>query len=135
MYTHDALDYNRIRSPRRRDVVGTLESSRRGNRVFLEGVSQLPARRRRLQPPGLPDAGGDVHIFQDVPELVHRRTRRALILLGVVHGVVRDEVDVRRELLGVEQPGERLGVPRRGCLLYTSPSPRDKRQSRMPSSA
>ena len=31
------------------------------------------------------------------------------------------------------------GVPRRGkrgtCLLYTSPSPRDKRQSRMPSSA
>ena len=23
----------------------------------------------------------------------------------------------------------------RGCLLYTSPSPRDKRQSRMPSSA
>ena len=26
-------------------------------------------------------------------------------------------------------------VPRGGCLLYTSPSPRDKRQSRMPSSA
>ena len=26
-------------------------------------------------------------------------------------------------------------IPRRPCLLYTSPSPRDKRQSRMPSSA
>ena len=26
-------------------------------------------------------------------------------------------------------------LPRRSCLLYTSPSPRDKRQSRMPSSA
>ena len=25
--------------------------------------------------------------------------------------------------------------PNKGCLLYTSPSPRDKRQSRMPSSA
>ena len=25
--------------------------------------------------------------------------------------------------------------PSKGCLLYTSPSPRDKRQSRMPSSA
>ena len=25
--------------------------------------------------------------------------------------------------------------PGKGCLLYTSPSPRDKRQSRMPSSA
>ena len=32
---------------------------------------------------------------------------------------------------------ETLKVPStyRGCLLYTSPSPRDKRQSRMPSSA
>ena len=26
-------------------------------------------------------------------------------------------------------------LTRAGCLLYTSPSPRDKRQSRMPSSA
>ena len=26
-------------------------------------------------------------------------------------------------------------TPYYGCLLYTSPSPRDKRQSRMPSSA
>ena len=30
---------------------------------------------------------------------------------------------------------EGLKVVPRGCLLYTSPSPRDKRQSRMPSSA
>ena len=29
----------------------------------------------------------------------------------------------------------RKGKELRGCLLYTSPSPRDKRQSRMPSSA
>ena len=27
------------------------------------------------------------------------------------------------------------GIGYNGCLLYTSPSPRDKRQSRMPSSA
>ena len=32
--------------------------------------------------------------------------------------------------IGDEAIGGRLG-----CLLYTSPSPRDKRQSRMPSSA
>ena len=30
---------------------------------------------------------------------------------------------------------ERSGAVAQGCLLYTSPSPRDKRQSRMPSSA
>ena len=36
------------------------------------------------------------------------------------------------------QPGQRLDKvvkDYQGCLLYTSPSPRDKRQSRMPSSA
>ena len=47
---------------------------------------------------------------------------------------------------GVEPPGRRASRLRdpfvreavglvRACLLYTSPSPRDKRQSRMPSSA
>ena len=33
---------------------------------------------------------------------------------------------------GVAGAGDSLG---KACLLYTSPSPRDKRQSRMPSSA
>ena len=28
-----------------------------------------------------------------------------------------------------------LGAPARACLLYTSPSPRDRQKSRMPSSA
>ena len=28
-----------------------------------------------------------------------------------------------------------MNIKAKGCLLYTSPSPRDKRQSRMPSSA
>ena len=47
------------------------------------------------------------------------------------------------DLLGAVQRGalDRAGVKPEnvgqviGCLLYTSPSPRDKRQSRMPSSA
>ena len=34
-----------------------------------------------------------------------------------------------------EQHSENLGALMVTCLLYTSPSPRDKRQSRMPSSA
>ena len=38
------------------------------------------------------------------------------------------------------EQAESLGIPlctlnEKSCLLYTSPSPRDKRQSRMPSSA
>ena len=39
--------------------------------------------------------------------------------------------DAERVAIGVERYAERY----RHCLLYTSPSPRDKRQSRMPSSA
>ena len=45
------------------------------------------------------------------------------------------------QIIGIDKIAEvakRLGLGHRydiGCLLYTSPSPRDKRQSRMPSSA
>ena len=35
----------------------------------------------------------------------------------------------------VDQHVEKLSLDDEPCLLYTSPSPRDKRQSRMPSSA
>ena len=35
----------------------------------------------------------------------------------------------------INEAGSVLNNPIGGCLLYTSPSPRDKRQSRMPSSA
>ena len=39
------------------------------------------------------------------------------------------------ELYPVPATPERYADTERICLLYTSPSPRDKRQSRMPSSA
>ena len=45
----------------------------------------------------------------------------------------RDELD--RMTGCAEGILEALELPYRTCLLYTSPSPRDKRQSRMPSSA
>ena len=51
---------------------------------------------------------------------------------------IRDRLGVEVGILGAEPWSE--GMRQRihdawGCLLYTSPSPRDKRQSRMPSSA
>ena len=49
-----------------------------------------------------------------------------------------DKVDTTYPGIVVEYPnGYQIedGVHRIACLLYTSPSPRDKRQSRMPSSA
>ena len=37
--------------------------------------------------------------------------------------------------IAAAQAMEKLGQIPKGCLLYTSPSPRDQRGSRMPSSA
>ena len=49
-------------------------------------------------------------------------------------------IDKRIKAVGVppsyDEMKDSLGLASKsGCLLYTSPSPRDKRQSRMPSSA
>ena len=50
-------------------------------------------------------------------------------------------VEVRNAQTPIERKPEwirttaKMGPEYRDCLLYTSPSPRDKRQSRMPSSA
>ena len=61
------------------------------------------------------------------------------VLLGILTGccllacrgelpvLPSDEIDVGKDPLG--------GVSIKGCLLYTSPSPRDAHESRMPSSA
>ena len=44
--------------------------------------------------------------------------------------------DILDEILDIEETTGELVEPKPStCLLYTSPSPRDKRQSRMPSSA
>ena len=47
---------------------------------------------------------------------------------GLLSGFIADAIGRKRVLIG-------LGCLYLICLLYTSPSPRDKRQSRMPSSA
>ena len=46
-------------------------------------------------------------------------------------GEMLDKYDIKVWLINTGWTGGPYGV----CLLYTSPSPRDKRQSRMPSSA
>ena len=37
--------------------------------------------------------------------------------------------------IGIKQPSYDIFMNAKGCLLYTSPSPRDRTRSRMPSSA
>ena len=49
--------------------------------------------------------------------------------------VARQAVQLQVELVGIAAGQERDLATRIGCLLYTSPSPRDLSTSRMPSSA
>ena len=50
------------------------------------------------------------------------------------HGVLRLILELDGEV--VEKADPHIGLLHRGtCLLYTSPSPRDRQKSRMPSSA
>ena len=50
-----------------------------------------------------------------------------------VETAIRDVAN--RMATGVKVCSDRYAAFLEACLLYTSPSPRDKRQSRMPSSA
>ena len=59
-----------------------------------------------------------------------------LILLTFVIGLIHTIASV--DLMGKGKDWEESGIPvepYKDCLLYTSPSPRDRTRSRMPSSA
>ena len=58
----------------------------------------------------------------------HRRSGKPT---GPLHGI---PVALKDIIGTVDMPTE-CGTPIRNCLLYTSPSPRDRQKSRMPSSA
>ena len=62
------------------------------------------------------------------PYLKRKPKKRQLSVAEFVEGIVKGDITIlSRAVTLVESV--------RPCLLYTSPSPRDKRQSRMPSSA
>ena len=58
-----------------------------------------------------------------------RRAASTAVIENPFAGQYQEDLD---SLMSI---GEELGDLLGSCLLYTSPSPRDKRQSRMPSSA
>ena len=73
--------------------------------------------------PDAPDEGTD-------PTLLEDALARARAMAPIVEGEAQAS-----EAAGTLTPKVVEAFRDCGCLLYTSPSPRDKRQSRMPSSA
>ena len=74
----------------------------------------------------------DCHNFSDFRKLAKRKLPSPIF--HYIDGAADDEVTYKRN---TEAFNEVDLVPNvlRGCLLYTSPSPRDRQKSRMPSSA
>ena len=86
----------------------------------------------------LPETIGDQIIFNSSKSaeavwLVSPETNKT-ISFGQVHETIL-EIGQRLIETGIERGSSIAIASPNSCLLYTSPSPRDKRQSRMPSSA
>ena len=86
----------------------------------LGGISVTDAERRSLA--WL--AGFEAATVENVAAVMRRLTRRAEVLDRRANAAIDD---ARSRHLEADRY--------RGCLLYTSPSPRDRTRSRMPSSA
>ena len=81
------------------------------------------------------ERGGPIHSFTIFEAGAKRRI--ASVMIGKLDSHYQGMLSISQhhtELFLAERLSE-LGVEVERCLLYTSPSPRDKRQNRMPSSA
>ena len=74
-------------------------------------------------------------ITLDRPHMRNALDRKTMKSLMQVALDVSDRDDIRAVVIAAEGTDFSVGADLKDCLLYTSPSPRDKRQSRMPSSA
>ena len=96
---------------------------------------------------------GSVERIDAVAEIIKKTSRdnKVVVVVSAMSGETNRLIDLakhfskspdKREFDALISTGETvssalltIALQSKGCLLYTSPSPRDKRQSRMPSSA
>ena len=82
---------------------------------------------------GLQDSGMDVQTFDSANKVIKKlETENPKLILTDIRMPGPSGIDL---LDKVKELRPEIPVIIMTCLLYTSPSPRDKRQSRMPSSA
>ena len=67
--------------------------------------------------------------------VVKHSSIRILLALVAQYGLELDQLDVKTTFLHGDLNKEIYMTQSLSCLLYTSPSPRDRQKSRMPSSA
>ena len=109
-----------------------LASEWEDHRKFNHLMSVVPVELTRALLPGMVDRGFG-RIMQVASLAGHMPGSRGHTLYAAVKSyLIKFSESLNAELQG---RGVHVSALCPGCLLYTSPSPRDKRQSRMPSSA
>ena len=91
----------------------------------------------------MPDTILIIDFGSQVTQLIARRLREKSIYTEILPSSVLGTTDMAMRLAGVKgvvlsggpNSVTQTDTPRAPCLLYTSPSPRDRSLSRMPSSA
>ena len=140
----DALQSEAIKSAS--NSVLLLASPGTGKTRVLRARMAYLLLRERVPPENILAVTFTQHAAHELQRHVHRMVDGALegAWVGSFHATCLRMLRENHQLLAlpaqvpVLPPSEQLALVRellRNCLLYTSPSPRDKRQSRMPSSA
>ena len=80
-----------------------------------------------------PTAGVDVELRKDMWKVVEGLRKTGVTIILTTHYI--EEAEAIADRVAVINQGEIIVVDNKICLLYTSPSPRDRTRSRMPSSA
>ena len=75
-----------------------------------------------------------VNVGNSILRLLHYPALDASLPRGSMRAAEHEDINLITLLLGAQEAGLQARH-RNGCLLYTSPSPRDRQKSRMPSSA
>ena len=102
-----------------------------GNFVVMHELQQAVGKRIAELAGRQPGDGAEVFPYRVIAD--HARACTFLVCDGVIPGNEGRGYVLRRILRRAVRYGKVLGIE--GCLLYTSPSPRDRTRARMPSSA
>ena len=139
----DAVAYQKIQAERKRltaEVGGVLQLVQGGNAeealVRLEGIiAGAPEDEKTsltvLQVEILGASGKPKLAVQKLDELLAKASGEDEIEMRML----KLQISAAEKMPGAEKAFFEIAELANSCLLYTSPSPRDKRQSRMPSSA
>ena len=117
------LEIRRARAAGDDDLADSLESDQRVNDDIARGRTPDQAVEAETARLGVDDAEDAAKA-----EAANKRTEERIRLLQL-------QADVTKEVAGAQERLDQFRAEQQTCLLYTSPSPRDRTRSRMPSSA